>query len=193
MDDSIHLYLFRHGHSKWQAGLTTDRDSELTTLGISQSHYLIERLEQLLNTKKSPPRIISSPMKRALQTAASLGASIPTDNRLCEAEFHVSSQLCFPRSALNSEPTSNLSPNYAHFRSGIKSFLNEQLAQKSTEPLVVFSHGGVIKTMLRIFSGSDVVDFKIANCSLSEACWDGARWRIIRINETSYLPPQLLT
>ncbi len=188
----MHLILLRHGQSTWQAGLTKDRDSDLTPTGLQQARYLTERFRFMFDSE-TPPRLISSPLRRASQTASGLNDCSRFDARLAEAEFHVASQLQPPASALNPAPLGDAYTAYCVFRRKVLSFLADHIVASCAEPLVVVTHGGVIKTMLRIMFGSDVVDFRIDNCSVNEARWCGERWQVLRINDTSHLPHNLVT
>jgi probable phosphoglycerate mutase len=188
----LHLVLLRHGYSEWQAGLTRDRDSALTSIGHQQAPYLARRMRSMLDTDQNA-RLISSPMRRALETVIGIDPHPCTDARLAEAEFHVASQLRPQRGPLDPALNGVAFADYAAFRSGVYAVLAGYSEQKRGGTLVLMTHGGVIKTMLRIISGTEGIDFKIGNCSLSEARWDGKRWQIQRTNDQSHLPASLIT
>ncbi len=137
--------------------------------------------------------LISSPMRRALQTVAVVDAHPRTDVRLAEAEFHVASRLRLQLAPQDPAPTGIVCADYVTFRSNVQTFLAEHVEQARTGTLILMTHGGVIKTMLRVLCGSEGVDFKIGNCSLNEAQWDGGRWQIQRTNDQSHLPACLIT
>lgn len=73
------LYLIRHGQTEWnQTGQHTSyTDLSLTKEGQNQARYLQDRLD-----KVSIKKAISSPMKRAKETAALAGFSDPTIDEL---------------------------------------------------------------------------------------------------------------
>ena len=61
------LILIRHGHSKWQAGTTQDRNSHLTGKGFTEAGKLYNTLAGY--TDVAGFHLISSPLHRAVETS----------------------------------------------------------------------------------------------------------------------------
>jgi broad specificity phosphatase PhoE len=79
------LVLVRHGQSELNAAgcLAGRLDTPLTPLGAAQA----VRLGAAVNSLGRPDRVISSPLRRARDTAAAIGAPIEVDERWVELDY----------------------------------------------------------------------------------------------------------
>jgi probable phosphoglycerate mutase len=120
-----------------------------------------------------------------------LGSSVRVLSSLCEADFHVVDSLPKRSSPLDDSPTPvELPRRYATFKEYALQALGE-LLEIATEggSVVAVSHGGLIKTLLRIACGSDRVCFAIRNTSVSVLEWDGGLWTVAYVNMHEHLAP----
>lgn len=186
-------YFVRHGHSQWQAGLTADDDSALTSIGLSQARCLKPWLAAHFEGRPSP-HVVASPLVRARQTADQMGARYEIDGRLREAEFHVASELPLPVSTMNPQCRTPPGRRYNQFRHGLSAFFHEWTEESRGERDLVFvCHGGVIKTIIRIVFDNNTIDFRINNCSITCFYWDKVRWKVEVINDTHHVPTEMIT
>ncbi|AMB74483.1 histidine phosphatase family protein [Pantoea allii] len=176
------LILIRHGHSEWQAGTTQDRNSHLTGQGISEAGRLYNSLPIYTDTARF--HLISSPLHRAVETSRlalphELFSSVCFDSSFREASFHVRGGLSLPE---NFYPDSGgkVSAEYLEFKAGIRSALASILAVHNR--VIIFTHGGVIKTILRLHCGSDKFCTQIDNCSLTHFVKKDSAWLLHRVN-----------
>jgi len=79
------LVLVRHGQSELNAAgcLAGRLDTPLTPLGLAQA----SRLGATIAAFGRPDRIISSPLQRALRTAAAIGGPVTVDDRWVELDY----------------------------------------------------------------------------------------------------------
>lgn len=176
------LILIRHGHSEWQAGTTQNRNSHLTGQGIREAGRLYNTLPTY--TDMADFHLISSPLHRAVETSRlalhpSLFSSVTFDNSFREASFHVRGGISLP---VDFYPVSQskVSPEYKEFKAGIRSALSDVLAVHNR--VMIFTHGGVIKTILRLHCGSDAFCTQIDNCSVTHFVKKGDAWLLQRVN-----------
>jgi broad specificity phosphatase PhoE len=178
------LYLTRHGHasSTWEPG---DWDPGLSELGRAQAEA---RAEQLAGTMLAPLALLSSPLRRARETAAALERKwktvAPIEPRIGEIQaFGVAperrrewlksilrlhwSELAAPGSPLD------------RWRSDV---LQSLLA--ITQDTVVFSHSVAINVAVGFALGDDrVTCFLPANCSLTMVETDGRTLSVLELGE----------
>ena len=87
------IYLLRHGETVFnkEGRIQGGMESSLNELGQRQAAAMAERLAELTADDPGPWRLVSSPLGRALQTAAIIGArlglAIETDERLREVSL----------------------------------------------------------------------------------------------------------
>ncbi|MGI3212785.1 histidine phosphatase family protein [Roseovarius tibetensis] len=185
------IYLIRHGQSQWQTGDSRDLDAPLTNLGIRQSnllaHYLSENSLKFTSLK-------SSPLKRACETASILAAKNELDvqfiEALAEAKFSTSNELptrCHPR---DQSPVFFPSPQYRSFKSQAAKALDALIlsAEHSNGHVCAVSHGGLIRTLLRVIADTDNLCFCISNASVTKLSWRRGRWHIDYLNNAEHLP-----
>lgn len=179
----MEIFLIRHGQSLGNASGTVQGHScqGLSPLGFNQSEALSETLKDLEISS-----IYSSDIGRALQTAKptidKLGLEVKIDPDLREAEFGIWEGMTyqgvkekFPKEYNAWYEDYFIRPHWfesynSHFNR-IKSAIEKILsAEKSNSKVLVFTHGGSIKTQLgffKKFSGKELVEFRTKNCSLT--------------------------
>lgn len=196
----VRILLARHGQAAWQVTRSGDLDSPLTAAGHQQATALARLLA------RDPDGIAAvrvSPMVRARQTAdplcAALGLPAVVLDTLAEAPFRVVDELAPPRGPLDATPDGDGAPTarYLAFREQVAGALGELCAIGSALPsgaaVLAVTHGGVIKTLLRILSGSDLVDFEVSNAGMTCLRWRHGRWRVDAVNRCDHVPEDLRT
>jgi len=68
-----------------------------------------------------------------------------------------------------------------------------ELAMQTERSVVAVTHGGLIKTALRVIVGTDLVDFRVYNATISGIEWKDGRWKILFLNRWDHLPQSLRT
>lgn len=141
----------------------------------------------------------SSPSIRARQTSAPagelLGLPVKMTDDLLEATFHVSDHLPVSEGPLDLPPTRDPSPEYAVFKTQAQRALRTLVEDAETTggTVLAVTHGGLIKTMLRILLGSEVVSFRLYNTAISVVAWNRGRWDLVHLNLWDHLPSHLRT
>jgi broad specificity phosphatase PhoE len=197
----VRILLARHGQAAWQLTRSGDLDSPLTPAGHRQAAALAGRLAE---QTEGIAAVRVSPMVRARQTAdhlcAALGLPAVVLDTLAEAPFRVVGELASPRGPLDATPEHGgaaPTPRYQAFREQVASALGELYelgpALPSGACVLAVTHGGVIKTLLRILAGSDLVDFEVSNASVTCVQWRHGRWRVDAVNRYDHLSADLLT
>ncbi|MGK4579547.1 histidine phosphatase family protein [Kitasatospora sp. HPMI-4] len=202
----MRILLVRHGQSQWQVERGEDWDSPLSSLGHRQARLLGEWLGRRLQGPWEAeadalhvPTLGTSPLLRARQTAGYLSEvlGLPAEVQvpLAEADFHVASEL--PRSPGPLQPPAGqaVSERYLLFRKQAETALRGLVrqAEQSGGPALAVTHGGLIKTLLRVVTGTDSVCFKIYNSSVTELEWRDGRWRLAHLSLQDHLPVDLRT
>lgn len=192
MPEPLQIALIRHGQSYANRDGSSDTDSPLTELGIEQA----KRLGPWLAANFRPVAIYGSPMTRALRTAeiASRGFSVAINvlAELCEVEFELKPLLPAyesPSAALASSTVllERMSEDYARFVKRTKRVFGEIIAHHSEGTVLVFSHGGVISTLLRVIFGAHQVSVYADNTSVMLLRWENSRWYVVYTNRTEHL------
>ncbi len=189
----MHLYLIRHAVSEWQTGNSKSNDSNISILGEKQRVILKEHMEDIIGKTQKDFIIFSSPLKRSLQTVKILGLQYEIIDDLKESLFHVASVLPeFKYVALYKQQ--NVENNeYIIFKNNLRDLLGKVIHNNKEKNIFMFTHAGVIKTLLRIFHDNDAIDYIINNCSITKISWYRNRWSINYINDTSFLPRDYIT
>ena len=202
----MELYLLRHGESVNNT-LPEDRhipDPELTDRGRTQAEQLARAVAPL-----APHCVISSPLLRALQTAAPLVAALPGVPWLVWAETseahraHPSDgqplailRQRFPRAAFEPDmPWPGYpGPETPEAAGNRAERLLARLCAAYPEPsrrIAVVAHGGLNQYLLRACMGAPQ-DGSVAllqdNCCVNHVCFDGEQVRVVRTNDTRHLP-----
>lgn len=189
----MRIHLIRHGQSEWQLDQSLDRDTEMTSLGLKQSFYLNKHISKMMDNNKEDFKIYVSPLKRAIQTAQTLGREFFLDSRLIEARFHIAQ--CLPKIDTPQLYGRKLSQEitYRIFKKNLKETIKALIKQNRGENLYLYTHGGVIKTILRIIHDNDGVCYTINNCSVTTVKWFREKWHVEQLNDISFLPRNCIT
>ena len=189
----MEIYLIRHGQSKWQVGQSTSKDSEITDLGLQQAHYLNQYVKKLIQLFPDEHVIYVSPQRRVIQTIESLHEEFVVEEHLKEASFHVAKKLPqFQTPHLYERKISN-DVNYEIFKQSLKQVLQKVMMHTSHRKAYLYTHGGVIKTMLRIIHDNDAFCYTISNCSVTKLIWYRSRWHLESLNDVAFLPKEIIT
>ncbi|WP_442959441.1 histidine phosphatase family protein [Providencia sp. PROV255] len=89
------------------------------------------------------------------------------------------SQLNFPKSFYPSSD-SVASTEYLEFKKHLKITLLDVLSKH--KKVMIFTHGGVIKTIFRIYCGTDSVCCVIDNCSITQYQDSESGWLLSKVN-----------
>lgn len=145
---SIDFYLCQHGRTPLnvQGRLRGHLDPELDLVGLAESRDLADLLVKL-----SPTRIVSSPLRRAQQTASAIataaGLNVELDGRFIDRSYgefdgavaaEVAATYGRPSAAPGVEPTTELV-------SRAKAALTELAEGTPAGPVVVVTHDAVIR------------------------------------------------
>jgi broad specificity phosphatase PhoE len=192
----MQIYLVRHGQSQWQTGLSDNPDTPLTTLGHLQSRQLATWLATSPRLAGGAPVTIAalyaSPLRRAQETAAhlanALGLAVATDACLSEADFHVADHLPQRGGPLCLHRPFTPSESYADFRRQADRALRLLVRQaEASGSVLAVTHGGLIKTLLRLVVGTDDVCFRLCNACPNVIEWRRGRWHLIHLNLWDHL------
>lgn len=197
------ICLVRHGQSLWQLNPSRDWDTRLSELGHQQSAALAAWCSehQLLDatSRLDIGALLASPLKRAQETAAHvaerLALPVTTRPALTEATFHVAAELPQWPDPFTPRTTGDATERYLAFRKHVANALDE-LAHTAAEvksPILAVTHGGFIKTVIRIVADSDSFTCSLYNCGINVIEWKDGRWRIVHINLWDHLALALRT
>lgn len=196
------IYLIRHAQSQWQVAPSHDWDTALSRTGHEQAqrlgHWLADRPCLAEGSHLQVAGLCSSPLVRARETAAyvadALGLPLDTDDRLCEATFHVSSHL--PQRETPFTPSSPYEPSalYRTFKSQAREALDGLVERAAgTGSVMAITHGALIETMLRSVVGNDAMSFSLYNSAVTLVEWTRGRWHLVLLNCWDHLPVDLRT
>ena len=196
------LYFVRHGESTWnvEQRFQGQLDPPLSELGILQARSLARRLEQ-----ESPPAaIVSSPLRRARDTAEIIGdrcgLPVALDERLieiCHGPWQGELEADVARRWPDLYKQWHESPALVRFPDGesladvesrFESFMTDALSMPS--PLVVCTHDVLVR-VAALWSRREPLErffeWRTENAAITEiAAVDGAR-RLLRHNDAEHL------
>lgn len=197
----MRLILVRHGQSEANAsGIVQGRlDFGLSELGALQARLTAERLKD-----EAVDRILTSPLKRAADTARVIaeikGMLAEPEPALMEYDIGAASGLTGPEIR---ERYPEVTSAFAYGRrpafpgeEGRDAFaarLGALLAtiEPANQTVVAVAHGGVVSALCQLIMGLDLNRpgmFNVANCSLTEIARDrGGRIVLRRHNDTCHL------
>lgn len=181
------ITLIRHGQSRWQTGEDRSLDAELSVLGHDQSR-LLGGLEA---GRGAGVVVLSSPLRRARQTAGYLGGAVlpPAEiwEPLREADFHIGSED-------GSTPSCPPSARYLTYRRAVEDALKrlEDEHVGAGRDVVAVTHNGFIKCLLRAVLGRPDLAVKVPNCSVTTLRREGTEISV-EIGRRDHVPPALLT
>ncbi|MCC6388369.1 MAG: histidine phosphatase family protein [Dehalococcoidia bacterium] len=197
----MRLLLVRHGQSEGNAAgiVQGSMDFGLTELGVLQARVTAERL-----AREEVHRIVSSPLRRAADTARAIGEclGVPVEYRdglkeydIGEASGLTAAQIRerFPEIAEARRRGERLpypgEEGRGVFHERLHGVLDELRAMGGTT--VAVAHGGVVGAICQIVVGLGPRHrglFEAANCSVTEIARDaGGRLVIVRHNDTCHL------
>jgi len=165
------LFLVRHGETDWQREkrLLGTRDVGLNADGVNQSQALVRALEPVEITE-----VISSPLRRAVQTAEIIAGSRDTevarDPRLIdvrlgrwEAAYHSALAADPEYQRFMADPLSERTAGGEHLgevRDRAVSSIQQALADNpSAENVAVVTHANVIRVLLAHYVGTTLANF----------------------------------
>jgi broad specificity phosphatase PhoE len=197
------IYLVRHAQSRWQVQASLDLDSELSSVGHEQAtrlgQWLAEYGECNYGSCIAVSGLSASPYRRAQQTATyvskALGLPIRTCPELREADFHVADDLPSAKTPWDAYAPYEPSTRYSAFKTQVRIGFEELMRQAEAVngPVLAVTHGGFIKTLLRLVTGTDVICFQLYNAGISAIEWKRGRWHIIHLSVCDFLPTGLRT
>jgi broad specificity phosphatase PhoE len=199
----MRIYLARHAQSEWQLQPNEDWDTPLTATGHEQARqlafWLASRPQLAEGARVEIASLYTSPFKRAQETASyvakALELEVVVHDSLSEAEFHVASQLPQRDNPMSTFGPFTLSQQYSNFRMQADLALRVLVKQAEATDAAVLAvtHGGLIKTLLRVVTGTDTVCFRLYNTCLNIIEWRRGRWHLVHLNLWDHLPVELRT
>ena len=177
------LYLIRHGEPSGTWGQAGDPDPGLTDLGRKQAEGAAETLIKL-----GPKTIVSSPLKRAQETAAPFERLVGAKAAIAQAvaEIPTPSSVAFAQRAdwlrgLMAGEWGAVTPQLQTWRSGVVAYLTSL-----PEDTAVFSHFVAINVALGAAIGDDrVVCFRPAHASITVLETKGCSISLVELGETA--------
>ena len=201
-EPALRIYLVRHAQAAWQLERGSDLDSGLTPTGVRQADALagwLHRGADLAPGRKLDVAALwTSPLRRAQETCApvaeQLGLVAEEHAELTEAQFHVAS-------FLPTRPTPDAAPLPAPVSARHRAFVGQVevvwdllwRAAADRGPVMAITHGGVIKTLVRLIAVSDSFSLKLCNAGITELEWSSGRWNLAAVNIWDHLPVDLRT
>lgn len=195
-EKNIKIHLIRHaeslrqelGEGRWHTGLSNR--------GQAQANYLAKWLlsTNLYNTKV----FLSSPLKRARETAdiiaETTGNSYIRSRHLKEANFKISDDLPVKQSPFfENQKTVCDSDRYRSMKFQVNEALQQMVkkAFKYNSSVLAVSHGGFMKTVLRVITDNDCFSATIRNTGIMSIEWKNGRWYLLELNRLDHLPDKL--
>ena len=198
----IELLLVRHGQTEWneQGRYIGWQDVGLNDAGKRQAEALALHLG-----RRAIDIIYASDLKRAAKTAAAIGQkldmSVTPDPRLREACFGVlegltfdEAQVQFPDMIVSWLADRDRPPqgaeSFSDFGARVNSFLEHLTTGHDGQTVLVVSHGGVIREILRQSLGLSPKGhwfFKIDNASLTEITLYEEHTMVSHLNDVHHL------
>ena len=177
------LYLIRHGEPSGNWGQSADPDPGLTDLGHRQAEHAGERL-----AKTQPKLIVSSPLRRARETAIPLTRTMGAEATIAEAvaEIPTPSNVAFTQRAdwlrnLMTGEWSAADASLQMWRDGVVNYLSGL-----PDDAAVFSHFVAINVALGAAIGDDrVVCFRPAHASITVLEAKGRALSLVELGETA--------
>ena len=172
------LYLLRHGETDYNIKklIQGNLPIELNENGIGQVFNIKKQIEKL-----NIDLIISSPIKRAIQTAEiinkNLNVKIITDTRIAERIFNKAIGKNEKFYIDNLDLYWDLNKNYKdeynvesvlELLQRTNNFLQEIKNKYSDKNVLIISHGSPIAALVRNITGENVKETEIKNCTLLE-------------------------
>lgn len=215
----ITLILIRHGETAWnrERRVQGQLDVELNDEGRRQALATAERLATDAARyglgERDAPRIVSSDLSRARQTAQAIvdatGLPLSLDARLRERAYGLFEGKRYEeierdlgddfRRWVSRDPDFNvhggesLNEFYARSRDALVE-LADSAAAAGSRTLVVVSHGGVLDCAYRLARGLPLTaprEHELLNASLNRIRWNGARFELLDWGDVQHWRPAL--
>ncbi len=196
MPQTVHLVLVRHGHPV-DVDDTWSVNPPLSERGRHQAMRVAERL-----ARESIDAVISSPLKRALETARihaeRTGAEVRTMDGVAELDHfggrYMTMELLRQRGEFEAflrDPIGLLGGNEETFRAGIMDALERIIVSHPGGKVAIFTHGLPINAILsRILGLPELTRFMPFYCSLTRIlALDPERMTILSVNDTGHFDP----
>jgi broad specificity phosphatase PhoE len=180
-------------------------DAPVSAAGRAQIDHLRRRLEP-----EGFAAGYSSPLRRAVETAAAAPASLQGRVRLLQslAEIHCGAFEGLPLDRLRAEHPdlwrSNESQSdedfrwpggesYRRFRRRVLRMIRAIAARHAGGRVLIFTHAGVVNQILGSVAGQSAArwsTFRPANTALTGVLWSGNAGEVIRFDDRSHLSPE---
>jgi probable phosphoglycerate mutase len=199
------VWVARHGVTAWNAEgrIQGHTDVTLSEAGRRQAEALAERLRA-----RPPARIVSSDLRRALETAevvgARLGLLVETDRDFREQdlgrwqgltgeEARARDPDLYAARFLARDPSARPPGGETRAELADRAWraFHRHAAAGTPGPVLLVTHGGVLAALLyRVLAIplSAPRGFHLPNAALTTFVSDGARWRVGTMNDASHVP-----
>lgn len=194
------IILMRHGRTEWNVDNRWQGQAPipLDIIGRTQAHLAGQHL-----ASAALDRIFTSDLIRAVQTAQLVGdyvqVPITPDARL--REIHVGTwqgltseevQLWDAEryAVVKADPINTRRPqgeSWADVAERVRTALEEYVAQYTGQGLLVVTHGGVIRIILKTLGVSIDTNFTNENAALTELHHEAEKWSLVTLGETAHL------
>jgi uncharacterized phosphatase len=183
------IYIIRHGETDWNASgrLQGCEDIELNDAGHEQAHKLAHYLK-----RKSWDVIVSSPLKRAFETAGIIASYISLQDiqvidELKERNYGLASGL-LPEERRNRFPDGTIpgQEEFEHLRNRAMDALTRIATDHAGKRIIVVSHGALTNSILYTLSGGEFGSFKtrLKNGCLNKVLHQNNTWSVEFYNKT---------
>jgi uncharacterized phosphatase len=184
------ISIIRHGETDWNSSgrLQGCEDTELNNLGREQACKLADFLKE-----ESWDLIISSPLKRALETARIISSNLEitvvlTMDGLRERDYGKASGL-LPEERRNLYPD-GIFPDqeeFEHLRNRAFETLSSIAEQYEGKRIIVVSHGALINSILYTISNGEIGSFKtrLKNGCINRLVHSNSQWSVAYYNRTA--------
>ena len=196
---AVRIHLIRHAQSAWQLAPGSDLDTSLTPVGREQARLLASWLATDAYPEVQVSVLLTSPLLRAVETTGHLAQALSltpvTLESLREAPFHVADELPVLDEQGGVPPDYLPSARYVAFREQARWALDalRELGESGNGSPLAVTHGGLIKTLLRVAAGTDAFCFRLCNVGVNTIEWRRGRWHLVHLNWCDHLAPALRT
>jgi uncharacterized phosphatase len=184
------ICLIRHGETDWNASgrLQGREDIELNDLGREQALELADYFKT-----GNWNDIVSSPLKRAFETAEILAAQLDLPHiivreNFIERDYGEASGL-LPEDRKNRFPDGVIpgQEEFEHLRGRAFKALNEIADELKGRSIIVVTHGAFANSILYTISGGEFGSFKtrLKNACLNLIEFSGEQWEVVFYNKTA--------
>ncbi|GGE34268.1 putative phosphatase PhoE [Pullulanibacillus camelliae] len=191
------IWLVRHGQTEWNRlrRIQGTEDIELNEIGLQQAEQVAEYLKDAFFSV-----IVSSPLKRAFETAAIIQKRnkqqppLVTDQDLVERDYGQISGLTYEEKAKLPKSEDYGVETLERLTQRAAGVLDRLEARYRGERLLVVSHGGFIKTLISSSMGATYERSKIVidNCSVTKLAHRDGQWELIEQNIIEHLDGTLI-